>query len=80
MEVNLKAEIKPEIKAEAEAVGEVGMGGPRRVQNFILGTETMNLNSHRSNSELSELEVQMRYSSPCCLTSIHWPCSCEQPR
>ena len=78
MEVNLKAEIKPEIKAEA--VGEVGMGGPRRVQNFILGTETMNLNSHRSNSELSELEVQMRYSSPCCLTSIHWPCSCEQPR
>jgi hypothetical protein len=68
VEVNLKAEIKPEIKAEAEAVGEVGMGGPRRVQNFILGTETMNLNSHRSNSELSELEVQMRYSSPCCLT------------
>jgi len=64
VEVKLKAKIKPEIKAEAE----VGMGRPRRLQNFILGTETTNLNSHRSNSELPELEVQVRYSSLCCLT------------
>ena len=57
-----------EIKAEIKAAGEAGMGRPRRVQNFILGTETMNLNSQRSNSELPELEFQMRYSSLCCLT------------